>query len=410
LAESYLRTTKIGQLVNEGGRPPYLLYSQIYQVLVSELGKEFANLFAKPVYEDGGNEIDWYAISDAGIYRYNDLTKDEKIVFDDEVLRLQDQIRVLAETYASSEQLGKKSIGFALKAGLSTKSFENYFLCGNQPVITFWGFVKNESENKYVSIKNNLSEEKEQRKKATYQASNNIDPLVGNTYALKLELINKILRFSAQLVWGTIGFLLISICILITLYLTGNWLGTKQGLSLPFIIEDEEEITLFNKLERANVEEESLRAEYDLLNYELKSQQCNCTQNKLIEKGSLIIPRAAVKNNDLSFLEGKWQSITGMVDTLNSQPIILEYKFNKKGQGVARVVEESGTVCSANALATLSSSGILTIQDDAPLECDGNNARYKPSVITCTISSVGEAECKGLQNSSSYSVVIKRKN
>ncbi len=86
-------------------------------------------------------------------------------------------------------------------------------------------------------------------------------------------------------------------------------------------------------------------------------------------------------DTNMSFLQGKWRCNTGLARVADNQPIVLEFNFNKNGQGQASVQEKSGQVYTASANATYR-NGVLRINTS---DYRSKNARggYYKSFIQC---------------------------
>lgn len=105
------------------------------------------------------------------------------------------------------------------------------------------------------------------------------------------------------------------------------------------------------------------------------------------------IPDDARKNNDLSFLEGCWNSETGLRSDRTKEPIGVQYCFDAKGRGSRTITKpESGDRCVGSVRAQFDSSGKLRIDSDgAPCNKGGG---FVPELVDCT-SAAGKAECYG---------------
>ncbi|MDO4840051.1 MAG: SrfA family protein [Desulfovibrionaceae bacterium] len=67
---------------------------------------------------------------------------------------------------------------------------------------------------------------------------------------------------------------------------------------------------------------------------------------KAAKKGEAMqIPEDAAKKKDLSFLEGCWRSVTGLMDANTGQPIKAEYCFSRNGRGHRKIIKYNGETC-----------------------------------------------------------------
>ncbi|MDO5537214.1 MAG: SrfA family protein [Desulfovibrionaceae bacterium] len=110
---------------------------------------------------------------------------------------------------------------------------------------------------------------------------------------------------------------------------------------------------------------------------------------------ALNIPKAAEKERDLSFLEGCWESSTGLVNREKQFDIKVEYCFDKKGRGKRHVHEvgASGQKCTGTARARFS-GGRLYIEDHGA-SCPRGGG-YNSGTVVCT-GSGSSTTCRGRQ-------------
>ncbi len=108
----------------------------------------------------------------------------------------------------------------------------------------------------------------------------------------------------------------------------------------------------------------------------------------------LSIPDDAKKNNDLSFLEGCWDSDNGLVDTIRRKPVILRYCFDKNGRGTREELLDWGERCVGPARARFDASGKLILNADGA-SCDQSSATFGAQYVECTRGSDDKADCYG---------------
>jgi hypothetical protein len=102
------------------------------------------------------------------------------------------------------------------------------------------------------------------------------------------------------------------------------------------------------------------------------------------------VPEDAKKNKDLAFLEGCWQSETGLYNN-DGVPIMAEYCFDKKGRGTRFVREKGGRNCSGPATARF--QGDTLSLDASEAHCRGGGG-YVKQKVDCTGSGSG-THCQG---------------
>ena len=107
----------------------------------------------------------------------------------------------------------------------------------------------------------------------------------------------------------------------------------------------------------------------------------------------LVIPEDARKNNDLSFLEGCWESDAGLFSSTTAEPINIRYCFDKNGRGTQEVEQERNGRCVGPIRARFDSSGKLRMDVDRASCTRGGG--YVPQLVECTRGNDGKADCDG---------------
>lgn len=125
------------------------------------------------------------------------------------------------------------------------------------------------------------------------------------------------------------------------------------------------------------------------------------TENR--NKTPLVIPPDAA-NGNTDFLNGRWNSQSGLVDAATGKPLEMQYDF-KDGKGEVHLRRQDGTVCSGSVTPSLN-NGALVIDQSQPIRCpDGKT--YQPSQVQCRNAAGGKAACKGsYADGTGYSVTI----
>lgn len=85
--------------------------------------------------------------------------------------------------------------------------------------------------------------------------------------------------------------------------------------------------------EKAAPLDEALIRPIDRANRDAGREPLTPTRSATARGSDLEIPEDAARTNDLSFLEGCWESETGLVDLLYRQPLRVEYCFDRRGRG-----------------------------------------------------------------------------
>ena len=130
--------------VGSGGRTAVSSYEQITRTLRQTLGPAHAALFAEPSQRTA--TIDWFAdvetthrpvrLMEAAAGRRDDgLTRLETLVAD---------IEAQATSLKKSDRPDERILGDMLAHALDIPDEDAVFLVGDQPVMTFWGYVKHQ--------------------------------------------------------------------------------------------------------------------------------------------------------------------------------------------------------------------------------------------------------------------------
>jgi hypothetical protein len=107
----------------------------------------------------------------------------------------------------------------------------------------------------------------------------------------------------------------------------------------------------------------------------------------------LKIPEDARKNNDMGFLEGCWNSDSGLVDS-SGDPVIVTYCFDDKGNGTRAISrKQKGDRCAGSVRARFDRSGKLLIDADGAA-CPRGSA-FVPHRVECLPGTGGDANCNG---------------
>lgn len=123
----------------------------------------------------------------------------------------------------------------------------------------------------------------------------------------------------------------------------------------------------------------------------------------------LTIPKEAARKGSTDFLNGQWQSVTGLQDS-SGNPVQLQYDFKGK-EGMARLKRSVGgkeMECTAPVTSSFSGSK-LVIDQAGDIRCpDGSSIQR--SKVECATDPQGHAVCKGKNpDGSDYNVRITKK-
>ncbi|MDL2316819.1 SrfA family protein [Desulfovibrio sp. OttesenSCG-928-A18] len=114
----------------------------------------------------------------------------------------------------------------------------------------------------------------------------------------------------------------------------------------------------------------------------------------------LRIPENASPDEGMRFLEGCWNSDSGLIDRETREPLMVQYCFDANGKG-SRTISRSKKQdsCTGGAKARIDSSGRLIIDADSA-HCKKGGG-FVPQRVECSAGADGKTECKGKEQGGS---------
>lgn len=122
------------------------------------------------------------------------------------------------------------------------------------------------------------------------------------------------------------------------------------------------------------------------------------------EGEKLAIPENAGERKGVDFLEGCWGTGSGLVESEQGTPVVVEYCFDRNGRG-HRIIREkdSGAICRSSASAAMKGNRLKI--DAARADCKGaSRDEYVPQSIECT-GKGASTRCKGRESDKGGNVV-----
>jgi len=112
-------------------------------VLETRLGKECADFYAEPVPDRDGFRVDWYAPLAGEPRRLDDLPEAEREAVEDRINDILSRLRGLSDALANEIRSDADRTRAQIVAqSISFPTREQVFVVGEQPVVTYWGFVR----------------------------------------------------------------------------------------------------------------------------------------------------------------------------------------------------------------------------------------------------------------------------
>lgn len=120
------------------GASAHSYVQQIFDVLENQLSRQYRQLFAEPVVDEGSKRIDWWSDLDGPVEPFSDLSEDQKSAFR---LEIEDRFGAIQDRAAALRRSGQDDAIFIaelLSAVVKTPSEANWFSVGGRPVLTLW--------------------------------------------------------------------------------------------------------------------------------------------------------------------------------------------------------------------------------------------------------------------------------
>lgn len=127
------------------GNPVYLAAAQLRAALSRRLGTDLADSFAIPQRNEDGDTIDWYAPRPGAVVPWSAAGADERAEAQRKLVRNRERIEALGQTLAAETDSERQVFGRLLAQVTSFPDEDHIYLVDGLPVVTFWGFVTDQS-------------------------------------------------------------------------------------------------------------------------------------------------------------------------------------------------------------------------------------------------------------------------
>ena len=381
-------------------------YHQLHSLLEQSLSAAHARLLAEPVHDPARENVDWYSSSEGTPTPLSALSPEQADAVRVRIGKMAAEIHAAAEDISRDTDSRRALSGQLLSLCLQHPHEDDLWLVGEQPLVCCWGFAPGTMG--------------AQPEDLTRLGPARPVPKASAAPAAPVPVV----AGAGCLAWLLPLLLLLA---LLWLILCRFGLMPLPGLCPPALFgEDAGRLKAEREKGAHHLREiDTLRAE--LLRH---AQQCVPPPPPLSKKepappppvepdvtppadppplvepflgesapppgvkkdAPLVIPDDARQKNDLSFLDGCWRCETGLVNARTHKPVIVEYCFDKNGNGKRIVKEQDGSVCSGPAQATFGRNGTLHIDTPAASCPDGRS--YIPQIVECT-GNDRAADCTG---------------
>ncbi len=140
-------------------------------------------------------------------------------------------------------------------------------------------------------------------------------------------------------------------------------------------------------LKDANKSEDAKSPNLDPIDLENQKSEPN-----KVQKPSNNLDLDKLKNNDISVIDGKWGTRSGIMDASTGKPLNMEYNF-KDGKGDITVTRLDGSKCTTKAISSIA-NGQLQISPQGKAICP-DNATYSIPNVKCNVNAQDKAKCNG---------------
>lgn len=124
------------------GNPVYLAASQLRAAIARRLGADVADTFAIPQRNEDGDTVDWYAPQPGPVVPWSAASATERTAAQQRLLTVRTQIEALGRRMEAEVSSERQVFGRLLAHVMSFPDDDDVHLVNGQPVLTFWGFVK----------------------------------------------------------------------------------------------------------------------------------------------------------------------------------------------------------------------------------------------------------------------------
>lgn len=314
-------------------------HAQIVQTLRSRLGEAYAQLFAEPVFDRAQNITDWYTSAETPPVPLASLDAQQQNA-------VRDRIRAMCgEIQAVATDLAKHGVaGEILQKAMLYPGEQYIYVAGEQPIVTGWG---------HCAAGSGVGAEDLSRLHAFIPQNPTAPPQTeAADKAVPPSMQNSVQKKKGWLAW---------IFILLLLLLLATLLAALVS-KMPFTSWFEKEI--------ADLTDPVIERKKNCTASMPPDAKMPSAQNE--PESKLDIPEN-IKAGDLTFLEGRWTCHSGITDK-DGKSVVVQYIFNKHGQGSIAIRGENTGLCQAKAEGRVSSDGILNLTTEPAILCpDGKN-------------------------------------
>ena len=402
-------------------------------------------LLGEPVFDAGGLEIDYASPIEGTPQSLDSLDDDQKNAVLDKLSQRAAEIAALAETFSKNSDSEKVRLGKNLRDALVVPSSDCIYVINDQPVLVAWGFKTRGAVAAFDTVE-------AWRLQTTRPAPDPVpqaypvplseppadDPSFGAT---RSQTKNKF-------PWLFLLLLLAGLFLLMFLFsLFFGFMGSDRNHNASPSATRSPSATTTNDqhggTSKAQGREANGMSDGGDLSAEQETSspspegasadggdslpQTGLPQHRSVSAGEnqggqeemqqfldeespndLQVPQDAMIQEDVSFLQGEWISITNLISSVSKESVIIHYRFDAQGNGTTTIIQDRTKRCTAPVKARFEGTDRLYIEDQADVICS-STAYFPKSTVICDIDRGGKAVCHARQGQNIYDVSFRRR-
>lgn len=429
------------------GHPVYQSAAQLRVAMRNQIGADVADTFAVPKRNDTGDTIDWYAPHDGPVVPWTSATAEERTTALQSLQEMRERVMSAGQKLQAEPDSERQVFGRLLAHVMSFPDDQHVYLVNGKPVLTFWGFRRHDTPSTVDSLALLAVDPVIHRDAAAPVAAAPIaEPVATRRFPWWLWPLLLLLLLLLLLFWFRSCSELPTTVLpnlegptppdvavprepvdrvgVRTVDERGDvYVGDRDGALLstpdsgvpagdPVTGEPPVEPAMPDGTDQAPPQIPELPPEETPADSEETPPELPPESSPEQEEGQppptpdqadqppgpdaaepppLQLPPEALQQGKVDFLNGRWNSNSGLIDE-TGRPVQLEYDF-KDGQGKVSLRRSDGSVCQGTAKASVDNSQ-LVIADQNQITCPDGQV-FQPSTVDCSVGDSGRAECKG---------------
>lgn len=407
---------------------------QIRETLRLRKQQAIADVLAIPYINDNGDRIDWYSPCTGTITRWAVASETQRTAAVRHLEQCQAQVNILSTPCQGKGNSAQHLFSSLLAQALQFPGSQYVYLVGDQPVLTFWGFVtRNETPRQEVFAC--LRGDESQASDEGYIPDPTDIPL-GKEHADKPESSSTTVAPQHHI--AASGLLhenppsekvtlshtrWLPACAVFAIFIalvSGGYRLVQPQAEDTFLLAGHQAEHLVLDVAQSETAPEALPATLPLMTATVSPPPEEITTGEpevtlAISKSEestaasveevLIIPANELKKGSTQFLDGFWQA-TLLPDHVETEmPLILRYQITDN-QGTVSLLKSSDIYCQAEIYSGFLPSGTLMIKSRSKARCD-DGTRHQLPEIACKAGIDDVAECTGRYDSELFPIIIK---